>query len=126
MNVASAEQINLEFIDKVAEMSKFAFDFYKRDLNTESRQDCKQDLEKLFLINLHESFSKIKADFTGAIGMIENYLDNESEAPMLATSPAANAVSRLSHGANCVNLDQKMLGLRLMFSMLSKQQPDEA
>ena len=41
MEVSSAEVINLEFIDKVAEMSKFAFDFYKRDYNTAQKFDCK-------------------------------------------------------------------------------------
>ena len=56
MDVSSAEQISLEFIEKVAEMSKFALDFFKRDLNQVSRLDSKQDLEKLFLVNLHESF----------------------------------------------------------------------
>ena len=45
-------------------MSKFAFDFYRREHSIDTRLDCKQDLEKLFLINFHESFSKIKADFT--------------------------------------------------------------
>lgn len=56
MDVSSAEVINVELIDKVAEMSKFAFDFYKRDLNTAGKFDCKQDLEKLFLINFHDTF----------------------------------------------------------------------
>ena len=41
MEVSSAEVINLEFIDKVAEMSKFAFDFYKRDYNAAQKFDCK-------------------------------------------------------------------------------------
>lgn len=87
----------------------------------DTRLDCKQDLEKLFLINFHESFSKIKADFTSAITMISEYLSEETEAPVLATFDAAKVVSKLAHGANCVNLEQKILGLRLIFQMLEKQ-----
>lgn len=126
MEVSSAEAIDPEFIDKVAEMSKFAFDFYKRDVNRASRFDCKHDLEKLFLINFHESFSKHKADFTEAIKLVHSYLRDESEAPILATLDAAKVITRLSHGQNCVNLEQKMLGIKLLDSMLSKQEPSEA
>ena len=118
MDISSAEPIDLEFIDKVAEMSKFAFDFYKRDLNEVSKMDAKQDLEKLFMINLHETFSKHKADFTEAIKLIDSYLQNESEAPILATFDAAKVINRLAHGQNCCNLEQKMLGIRLIDSML--------
>ena len=120
IQVASARPITLEFIDKVAEMSKFAFDFYKRESSMDAKLDSKEDLEKLFLINLHDTFSKLKADFTNAFKLLQNYLSNESEAPVLSTYNAAKVVSRLSNGANCVNMDQKMLGLRLMFSQLSK------
>lgn len=105
MDVSSAEHIGQEFIDKVAEMSKFAFDFYKREQSIDTKLDCKQELEKLFLINLHESFSKIKADFTGAIKLITEYLSHENESPILATYDAAKVVSKISHGANCVNLE---------------------
>ena len=86
-------------------MSKFALDFYKRDLNQVSRLDSKQDLEKLFLINLHDSFQKHKSNFTESFKLIESYLNGEEEAPILSTQSAAKAVSRLSHGQNCVNLE---------------------
>ena len=126
MEVSSAEQINAEFIDKVADMSKFALDFYKREQNLTTRLDNKDDLEKLFLANLHGSFTKHKSDFTGAFSLIHSYLRDESEAPILSTFDAARAVTGLSHGANCVNLEQKMFGLRLLCTMLAKQAPEEA
>ena len=98
MEISSAEPIDREFIDKVAEMSKFAFDFYKRDLNPISQLDSKQDLEKLFMINFHETFAKHKADFTEAIKLVSEYLKDETEAPILATYEAAKVITRLAHG----------------------------
>ena len=86
-------------------MSKFAYNFYKREQNKISKDDCKQELEKLLLTNLHESFSKLKSDYTSVLKLIQTYLIEESEAPILSTVEAARSVSRLSHGQNCVNLD---------------------
>lgn len=51
---------------------------------------------------------------------MNEYLAEEKEAPVLTSFPAAKCISRLSHGANCVNLDQKMLGLKLLFEILAK------
>ena len=53
--------------------------------------------------------------------MLSEYLTEETEAPVLATLDAAKVVAKLAHGANCVNLEQKILGLRLIFQMFEKQ-----
>ncbi len=84
------------------------------------KSDCKQEIEKLLLCNLHESFAKVKSDYTNVLKLIQKYLSEESDAPILSTIEAARSVSRLSHGSNCVHLEQKMLGLKLIFQMLSK------
>ena len=53
-----------------------------------ARMDNRQELEKLLLINLHESFYNHKADFTGAFNLLQSYLDAEDQAteiPILST-----------------------------------------
>ena len=72
------------------------------------------------MTNLHESFSKLKSDYTKVFHLIDEYLEDEAEAPVLTTIPAAKCISRLSHGSNCVNIEQKMLGLKLLFSIMAK------
>ena len=122
MEVTSAKQIDLDFIEKVEQMSNYALNFYKREQNKVQKSDCKQEIEKLLLCNLHESFAKVKSDYTNVLKLIQKYLTEESEAPILSTTEATRSVSRLSHGSNCANLEQKMLGLKLIFQMLSKQE----
>lgn len=41
------------------------------------RLDCKPALEKLFMVNLHESFTKLKANYTESLSMIEAYITEE-------------------------------------------------
>mmetsp|Transcript_19184 Transcript_19184/g.23733 ORF Transcript_19184/g.23733 Transcript_19184/m.23733 type:complete len:102 (-) Transcript_19184:120-425(-) len=101
-------------------MSHFAHNFFKREMSKVQRSDSKPLLEQLLITNLHESFSRVKSDFTKIFKLMEQYLQEEDEAPVLSTIPAARCVSRLSHGANCVNLEQKILGLRLLFAILEK------
>ena len=109
-----------ELIEKVEEMSAFAFDFYKREQDGDAKFASKQALEKLLLINLLDTFSEHKSDFTEAFKLIEEYLNLERDVTILASYESVKAVSRLSFGISCVNLDQKMHGLRLICTMLEK------
>ena len=101
-------------------MGQFAFNFFQRESDLVSKSDSKPLLEQLLITNLHESFSKIKSDFTRVFRLMEQYLSEQAEAPILSSIPAARCVSRLSHGITCANLEQKMLGLRLLFSIMEK------
>ena len=87
-------------------MSQYALKLYNREQSKIYREDCRQDLEKLLLINLHESFSKFKANFIEALSMIESYINKEDEAPpIFATFESIKVIARLSHGPACMNLE---------------------
>ena len=91
-------------------MSKVAFTLYQNELNMETRINFKEDLEKLFLTNLHKTFSKHKSDFTEAFELIKNYMSKENYAPFLSSFCAVKAVTELSYGLNYVTLNQNILG----------------
>ena len=105
------------------ELSEFAFDFYKREQDMDLKADSNADLEKLLMTNLHMSFNKVKSDFCAPLRMLNEYLKQSCDSPLMVSQEACHFVNRLSHGVNCPSLEQEILGLRLVARILQKQTP---
>ena len=115
--------IDLEFVEKVFELSEFAFDFYKREKSIETKASCTMDVEKLMITNLHTSFSKVKSDWCATLKMIKEYLSTADAQSLVVQPDTCYFINRLSHGVNCQSLEQEILGLKLIAKILQKQEP---
>ena len=101
----AAFPIDLEFVEKVFELSEFAFDFYKREQNIETKAACAMDVEKLLITNLHTSFSKVKSDWRAPLQMIREYLTSADSSSLVVHDDTCFFINRLSHGVNCQSLE---------------------
>ena len=71
---ASGELPDIQFVEKVQELSMFAFKFYSLENSEESQLKGQADLEKLIMMNVNQKFYSVKSDFSKALNLIRSYL----------------------------------------------------